>query len=662
MNYFFIGLALILGGGIVAEFLPDRTKTYALSFFTGLGAALLSGISFNVIVNNEVLTQIVGFSSLIGDITIMIDRLTAFFIILISLMSFVGVLFSIGYLKKYIQEKKSLAFHFLFLSTLIVSMILITAIQNALAFLIVWELMSLSSFMLVVFESESKGTLEAGINYLIAMHIGVAFLIIGFAYLSVQSGSMDFESFRNIFESNKQVMNLVFILFFIGFGTKAGFVPFHTWLPKAHPAAPGHISAMMSGIMLKTGIYGILRILTLIKTPSMEITAGIIGISIVTIILGITYAVYERDIKKALAYSSIENIGIIGLAIGIGSLGLTSGSPIVAMLGFSGALFHVMNHAIFKMLLFFNAGYLYQRSGTRNMEEMGGMAKFLPKSSVLFVIGSIALCGLPPLNGFIGEAVMYCAMIEGVKSNSVILFVASLSSMAVLALIGSMALIAFTKAYGIIYSGSMRSNRVVDTKKESMAVIFPMSVLAVFIIAIGLLPLPVFDFISGIVSVFAVVPPETVGVYRETLFYFSAGGGCLIGGSLAVFLLRSLLLRRRSQRVARHTTWACGYQKVSPRMQYSSSSYSGVFIKMLKPFIDIDYIEELPKGIFPGASRFRSVSLDRFEEYIIKPCVKGIMKFFDIFSIIQSRNVKQYLIYAIAYIIITISIIIGLNK
>jgi len=189
-----------------------------------------------------------------------------------------------------------------------------------------------------------------------------------------------------------------------------------------------------------------------------------------------------------------------------------------------------------------------------------------------------------------------------------------------------------------------------------------MSLLALLIIAVGLLPLPVFDFITGIVSIFAVVPSETAGAYRQTLVYFSAGGACLIAAGVVMYALRSVLLKGRSRTVTKYKTWDCGYQKINPKMQYTTSSYSGPFVKMLKPFIEIRYIEKLPQGLFPGASSFKSISLDRIEEFLIKPCVKGILAFFDIFSIIQSKNVKQYLIYVIVYIIITISIIIGLNR
>ncbi len=349
------------------------------------------------------------------DIQFVLDPLSAFFTIIILVMGLLALIYSKGYLKPYIEKGKSVNSHYLFYTALILSMLGVVTCQNALFFLVIWEIMSLSSFFLCIFENEEKEVLNAGIKYLIFMHISVLFLIIAFAILSIKAGSYDFSTFAQVLKENNTFADVIFMLFFIGFGIKAGFVPFHNWLPEAHPVAPSHISAIMSGVMIKTGIYGILRILSLTGTPSKFIAYFVLIISVISAIYGILYAISQPDIKKMLAYSSIENIGIIGIGLGVGMLGLVHNQPIVAFLGFIGCIFHILNHSIFKNLLFFGAGAVYLKTHTKNMELLGGLIKKMPKTGALFLIGALAICALPPFNGFIGEFLIYFGMLKGLS-------------------------------------------------------------------------------------------------------------------------------------------------------------------------------------------------------------------------------------------------------
>ncbi|MDD3014750.1 MAG: proton-conducting transporter membrane subunit, partial [Candidatus Gastranaerophilales bacterium] len=319
---FYSGLFLFFAGGLLSIPLPEKFKARFVSLFTGLGMIFTLIPSSNIIFSNNILSRSIYLPDPIGKINLVIDPLSAFFILVISVMGFIGTLYAIGYIKPYLYKNKTVSSHFFFLSTLLVSMLLVVTVQNALFFLIVWEIMSLSSFFLVIFDNEKKGVISAGINYLITMHISILFIIIGFIILTLKSGNLDFSSFRGIFESSNSLSNAVFILLFIGFGIKAGFVPFHTWLPKAHPAAPSHISGIMSGVMIKTGIYGILRILSLMSIPSIEISYFVLIISIISALFGVLYALAQHDLKRLLAYHSVENIGIIGIGIGIGMIGL----------------------------------------------------------------------------------------------------------------------------------------------------------------------------------------------------------------------------------------------------------------------------------------------------------------------------------------------------
>ncbi len=297
MNSYFLGIGFFLLGGFIALKFNKNLKTFVLSICSIIASVLCLIPALSVIATGENLVKTFNFNSLFGSVNFIIDPLAAFFIIIITVMSTMSVLYSNGYLKPYLSSK-NINSHMVFLPTLIASMLAVVTCQNALMFLICWEIMSLSSFFLVIFESNKKDVLKAGIKYLVFMHISVLFIIITFALLSIKAGSLDFESFRTILENNTAFANIIFILAFTGFGTKSGFVPFHNWLPDAHPAAPSHVSAVMSGVMIKTGIYGILRILSLVGTPSKIIAYGVLIISIITALYGVLYAITQNDLKR----------------------------------------------------------------------------------------------------------------------------------------------------------------------------------------------------------------------------------------------------------------------------------------------------------------------------------------------------------------------------
>lgn len=355
LGTYFIGVILLFLAGIFNPLIKNQAlKLKVVSIFSGLCAILASYSAINVFIQGK--TQVVlNLGHIFQNVRFCLDNLSAFFVIVISVMSFLSIVYSNGYLKSYIKKGYSLSEHCIFLPMLFCSMLLLVAVQNALMFLIIWEIMSLSSFFLVIFENDKKEVLKAGIKYLVYMHTSVIFIILFFVLMSIQACSLDFIYFKNTLIDNQALSNVLFFLAFIGFGIKAGFVPFHNWLPDAHPSAPSHISAIMSGVMIKTGIYGILRTLTFIE-PSALIGYFVLLISTISALYGVLYAISQHDLKKLLAYHSIENIGIIGMGLGIGILGLVYNNPIVASLGFMGGILHVLNHSIFKELLFLGAG------------------------------------------------------------------------------------------------------------------------------------------------------------------------------------------------------------------------------------------------------------------------------------------------------------------
>ncbi len=651
IDLFILGLGVISAGGLISIVLPEKIKSWTVALFTGCGASLVTYVSINVLFAQDPLSAQYLLTYPIGMVTLVVDKLSAFFAAIIAVASFLGTVYAIGYMKPYIGKGRTLTSHFFFLPVLVSSMLAVVVLQNIIAFLIAWEIMSLSSFFLVAFENEREEVYQASINYIIAMHVGVLFLMGGFLAAAYYSGSFDFASFEAVFEKNRNVANLVFILLFVGFGTKAGFVPFHTWLPKAHPAAPSHISGLMSGIMIKTGIYGILRVITLIKTPGFEIAYFVLIISIITGIIGIAYAIAQNNMKKLLAYSSVENIGIMGIGMGIGMLGLAYENAPIAFLGFSGCLLHLLNHTLFKSLLFFATGGVYQKTHLLDMEHLGGLVKFMSFSTVAFLVGSLAISAMPPLNGFVSEFFIYWGMLKGLTAGKTLLSITMIISFASLAFIGAMALLCFTKVFGIVFLGSPRSTYHEKPTEVSFTMKFVMAVQMILIAIIGVFPQHAFSTIALVSKRFLIGKelPFNPEPYISTLNGVSSGLLIFIGLFAGLFILRALLLRKRS--VYLYKTWDCGYQAGNVRMQYTASSFASPFLRVVKPLFFWKIHHGRPEGLFPHNTEYKSHVEDRFEHGIINPLVAIIGRFLNAFTWIQSGITQQYILYGLIFLI-----------
>ena len=647
MDNFFIGIFILFFSGVLTLFIkkPDfKLKFLTLGSFIALCFCSIDAVRAFVF-NKQ--TCSISLGSIFNNVNFSMDYLSAFFVIIISVMSFLGLLYANGYLKPYISKNKDLSAHCLFLPMLIASMLLVVTVQNALMFLIVWELMSLSSFFLVIFEHEKKDVIKAGIKYLVYMHVSVIFIIIAFALMSIQASSFDFAQFKDILSSDTTLANTIFITAFIGFGIKAGFFPFHNWLPDAHPAAPSHVSGIMSGVMIKTGIYGILRILSFIPHPEVQIDYFVLIISVISALYGVLYAISQHDIKRLLAYHSIENIGIIGIGIGIGMLGLTFNCTPIAILGFGGGILHILNHSIFKELLFLAAGSIYTKTHTRNIEILGGLIKTMSKTSILFLIASIAICGLPPFNGFVSEFLIYFSMLKGLTINNISTFIILVLAIAGLALVGTMAILCFTKAFSIIFLGQARSEAAKNVKEDTtISFIFPMSILGLFIILIGVFPQYVFDFMLKPISIFTGEITFDVSPIIKLMQNISTIAICLIASILVVFAVKYILKNKNEK----YVTWGCGYNKPTSRMQYSASSYASPFITMLTPLFKKVADIKKPKTIFPTEAHFEMHMEDVEEAYFLKPLLKSLEKFFAKFKKIQNGNIQQYITYGLIFL------------
>ncbi len=647
MDLFLIGIFILFTAGILSV-IGDKFKFILLQILVTLGAICVLRPAIEVILSGEAKILSMDFNNIFGIINFVLDPLSAFFAIVIAIMSTVCVFYAKGYLKSYLED--NIRSNLIFLPVLIASMLLVVTCQNAFMFLICWEIMSLSSFFLVIFENEKKEVLRAGIKYLVFMHISMIFILIAFTILSLNSGSYDFSSFIEILQNNMHLTNIVFLLLFIGFGTKAGFVPFHNWLPDAHPVAPSHVSAMMSGVMIKTGIYGILRFLCLIGIPPKGLAYAVIIISVLTFLYGILYAITQEDIKKMLAYSSIENIGIIGLGMGIGMIGLAYNSGIVAILGFAGCLLHILNHSIFKELLFFAVGNVYNKTHTKNVEAFGGLIKSIPFTAVMFLVGAIAISGLPPFNGFVSEFLIYFGMLKGLSIHNFFSLITILFSIAGLALVGTMAILCFTKMFSIIFLGMPRdkvSSNVNSDCDKSM--LFSMGFLVCLIVIIGLFPQDAFMFIikpvESIIGNLSIELSEPVMLMRFISY---------IALSFLIILLALILLKLKftKNRVILHETWGCGYNKPNNKMQYTASSYVNPLLIMLSPLFKKIYDIEKPKKLFPQTAHFHMKIEDIEEAYLINPVIKTDEWFLSKFEGLQSGNIQSYIKYGLIFLLV----------
>jgi formate hydrogenlyase subunit 3/multisubunit Na+/H+ antiporter MnhD subunit len=513
--------------------------------------------------------------------------------------------------------------------------------------------MSLSSLLLVLFDYTNPKVLKAGITYLVQMHISVVLITVAFIWIYFKTGTFDFKGISIFFDTNVNIW--LFLIFFAGFGIKAGFFGLHTWLPQAHPAAPSHISGVMSGVIVKMGIYGIFRVIACLKADYIILGEIVLTISLITGLFGIMNAAVHRDFKKMLAYCTIENIGLIGIGIGLGLIGLGSGQNILIFLGFGGALLHVLNHSLFKSLLFFSAGSVYLQTHTRDMDKLGGLIKSMPKTAFLFLFGALAIGGIPPLNGFISEFLIYSGILSGIKSNGIAQITLMIVTLAGMSLIGGVSILTFTKTFGTIFLGTPRKEKSHPPVEVPFLMLLPQYIIVAGMLAIAFLP-GYFINLLGLILKNSFVSLNYVNisdlqVYVASMKSISLASLIFILVVVLVFLIRWILTRRT--KVIYSSTWGCGYIAPNRRMQYSGKSFSKSFGKLLN-FILIEkkgYSEIEKSETFPDTRKYHSFYLDIIEAKIIDPLMNLILRFINIFQFIQNGKIQAYVIYGIIFIL-----------
>jgi hydrogenase-4 component B len=621
-----------------------------------INAGLTSCIAFQAFVGNPFETSFPG-GYVFGEVPIRIDSLSGWFLLTMNLTMVTGIVFGVRYMAPYNDQSTNMTLHYASYIINHLSMIGIYSLQHSLAFLCAWELMAISAFLMVIFEHGRIEVLKAGINYIIQSHICIVFLTIGFVWVISKTGSYDFSAIGTYSAAViPSIALLLFGCFFVGFAFKAGFVPFHTWLPYAHPAAPAHVSGIMSGVIIKLGIFGILRMLLLIKENHLLIGYGILIISLITGIYGVILAIIQHNLKKLLAYHSIENIGIIGIGIGLGSIGVGLNKPYLVFAGFAGALLHTFNHSLFKSLLFYAAGTIHQSTHITNIEKLGGLIKKMPHTAALFLVASLAICGLPPLNGFISEFIIYSGLFSGIRSDQLTQPIIVITAIFGLAIIGGLAMLCFTKAFSIVFLGTER--HLIHQKVHDADVfgLVPQYIVALFIVAVGLLPQLFINIVAIPVSLFvgSDLLPSIQLEFIHTTRTVSLAAWVLIFLSLLVLGVRKVATSSRN--ITTVPTWGCGYTVPTPRLQYTANSFVRSFRKLIRPLLIMNKDEDVMDGVFPRSIHSETRPYDKLEALLIdKPTtyMRGIM---GRFSFVQNGSVQFYISYGVGFIFIVITI------
>jgi NADH:ubiquinone oxidoreductase subunit 5 (subunit L)/multisubunit Na+/H+ antiporter MnhA subunit len=428
----------------------------------------------------------------------------------------------------------------------------------------------------------------------------------------------------------------------------------HIWLPEAHPVAPSHVSALMSGVMIKTGIYGLLRTITFLGTPEPWWGWTLIAVGAASGVLGVLFALAQHDLKRLLAYHSVENIGIIALGLGVGLLGWSMGSPVVAALGLAGGLLHVANHAMFKGLLFFGAGAVQHATHTLEIDHLGGLLKRMPWTAAAFLVGSTAICGLPPLNGFVSEFLVYLASYRSVANLALPIAAAGLVAIAALALIGGLAVACFTKAFGVIFLGEPRSQYVAGAKEVGAPMRIAMAVLAAGCIVGGLGGPVLIGAMGPVIAAITRMPEADLGdglaAGTGSLVYITVAAAAffvIVGG---LVLVRRWLLAGRS--VEQAGTWDCGYVAPTARMQYTASSFAQPIVRMFRFLLRPKRQFTPPEGLLPDASAFSTRTPDVFRETVWRPMFAGVGGILSRFRGLQQGRLQLYVLYLVLTLII----------
>jgi len=627
----------------------------------------------------------------LGGLDLGIDRLSAFFVLVIAVSALPASLYALAYTRRY-EDTASLAPMGMAFNLFLAAMVLVALARNVLTFLVVWEAMSLTAYFLVMTESAREDAQTAGWVYLAMAHLGLAALLIGFLLMMGGTGTMQFDAWGAATRTLPPLTrDAVFLLLLIGFGSKAGIVPLHIGLPRADTAAPNHAAALMSGAMIKLGIYGILRVAFdwLSGGPAWW-AAALLLIAALTAIFGALYAVLEHDLKRLLAYSSIENIGAILVGVGASMAFATFHQPILAGIALIAALFYTLNHALFKSLLFLGAGAVEHAAGRRDLDGLGGLIRRMPWTALFFLAGALSLAAVPPFNGYVSEWMTLEALLQSFALPDTPIKIVIAIAGALLALTAAVAVTAAARAFGIVFLAQPRSDAARQAHEAPRTMLVALGVLAALCLAVGVLPtlvLPTLDAVAsplvGASVINRLVPPLFTNHPGDYALLVGLGGGILRGVIPAnglviiaapsltnataptyLFIVEALLialtlaaLRIFKPRAARRTApvWAGGIPHFTPQMQYTALAYSNpvrlIFNGLLRSTARLDLTAPAAEGR-DGSIAYTQEAPPPFERWLYRPLLRGLNAVAWRAKVIQSGNVNQYLAYIFAIVLV----------
>jgi hydrogenase-4 component B len=607
-------LVLLLGGALCLLPVSNRLRAGFGLVSQGLATALVWLAVVPVLLGAPDLFIEMPWGYPIGAVRFRLNALGAFFLSWSLPMTLLGAVYAVGYLRKYFDGPRHVGVHFALLNMISLSFLMVYTGEHAVTFLMGWEIAALSAWLLVIWDYTNQKVRFAGFNYLVSTHIGLIFLVAAFMILYTESQSWYLHDWGDWLSAHPgTIRNTVFLLLLTSFGLKSAFFPFHSWLPRAHAAAPANVSALMSGVIHKAGLFALLHFLLIQGKPDAWMGWALLAFSVTSAVIGGLYTVGQRDLKRLLGYSSTENVGIAGIGFGIGTLGLAWDVPGLVALGFAGGMLHVLNHAFFKCQLFYAAGCVYQAKHGVDMERLGGLAKLMPLTALSFLIGGVAISALPPFNGFASEFLIYSGLFTGealnVWAKLMLVGVATL-----LAFVGAVSALSITRVYGVIFLGHSRDNTLPEGHEPSAWMLAPLLIHTAGTVLLGLLPVLGLALVAAPARLFLRTMPEVAANQAMQHLQEVLGRVSLISVSLTGLILVAWLLRRmlRRQAPASGPTWGCGYSAPSARMQYTGSSFAKDFSLNYPGVMLLLKRQKAPQGYFPD------------DAYVVTDCVDAV--------------------------------------
>jgi len=655
MTFLVLMTAGFLGGAVSALVPRGGLSRWLAAAGAVAGGACAMAAALQVLLKHGNISFALPGADPILALTFTLDPLGAFFLLLIGLAAIPAAVYGIEYTRCRTTDVPPRLLGCM-LNLFFLSMSLVVMASGVFSFLLFWETMSLASYFLVISENQSAETLTAGGWYAGMAHAGFALIALALLLAAAGTPGMLFSEIR-VAPLSPVLKDVIFGMALLGFGSKAGMVPLHVWLPRAHPAAPSHVSAMMSGVMVKLGIYGIVRI-------SLDLLGGgpswwgglVLALGAGSALLGVLYALMEHDLKRLLAYHTVENVGLILMGVGLALIFHSNGLASLAAFALVAALFHTLNHGAFKSLLFLGAGSVLHATGTRNMEEMGGLIRRMPVTSACFLVGAAAISGLPPLNGFASEWMLFQSLLAGARIPHS--FVAAMMGLAVgmLALTAGLAAACFVKAFGISFLALPRSAKAGHAHEVSRPMQFGMLFLAAVCIIIGILPSWVAPFLAHSVAGLPGIDASAVS-FRLGLLMTSPGQASRTSPTiLALLILLAIALIPLVFRILRVNlnlrfgeSWGCGRVGQTARMEYTGTAFAEplrrVFAALYRPTKDVTIDFHPESKYFVQSIQYESRVRTWFEEYLYDPIGRGVRQLGSSGRRIQSGSVHWYIGY-----------------